>query len=127
MLVDSWGVAMSERVSVDPVNLRYGGQQLGGWHDEAIDVFHGGFRTLAEAAEAGWVGASARALAERVGGLQASARDLTARLGENSARFVAAAYKFELDDSISAANLAKPPSDGQADVAPPVSDRMLNL
>lgn len=119
---------MSERVSVDPVDLRYGGHQLGGWHEEAIDVFHGGFRTVEEAAEAGWVGASARALAERLGGLQASARDVTARLGENSARFVAAAYEFELDDTISGVNLAEPRTEpSAADVTPQVSDRMLNL
>ncbi|WP_152467839.1 hypothetical protein [Gordonia terrae] len=116
---------MSEKLSVDPADLRYGGHQLGGWHDETTDVLHGGFRTVGEAADAGWVGASARALEEKLGALQSSARNITTRLGDDSARFVAAARRYEVDETILGAEIAGADHKHSPPVEP--QGRILNL
>ena len=96
---------MSDNVSVDLVELRYGGHRLGGWHVESSGTFDGGFRQLAEAAETGWVGASAKALAEKLETLQASAQSVTARLGQHGAGFISAANTYEAQDAEAAAVL----------------------
>ncbi|GAB87469.1 hypothetical protein RVF83_07525 [Gordonia rubripertincta] len=54
---------------------------------------------MAEAAETGWVGASAKALAEKLETLQASAQSVTARLGQHGAGFVSAANTYDAQDA----------------------------
>ncbi|MCR5980323.1 hypothetical protein GDN83_21715 [Gordonia jinghuaiqii] len=117
---------MSDKVSVDLVELRYGGHQLGSWHVETSHTFDRGLRRVAEATESGWVGASARALAEKLDTLQASAQTVTARLGANASGFVTAADSFDAHDTEAGAWLnarnATPTSPDDGD-----ERRLLNL
>ena len=122
----SFGGIVSEKVSVELVELRYGGHQLGGWHVETSDTFDRGLRRVAEATESGWVGASARALAEKLDTLHASAQTVTARLGSNASGFITAADSFEAHDTEAGARLnprkATPTSPDDGD-----ERRLLNL
>ncbi|QMU22126.1 hypothetical protein [Gordonia rubripertincta] len=117
---------MSDKVSVDLVELRYGGHQLSGWHVESSDTFGVGFRRVAEAAETGWVGASAKALSEKLDALQASARAVTIRLGENASGFVHAASTYGVQDAAAGATLVpektpEPPLASAQDDHPPLN------
>ncbi|MGC5258243.1 WXG100 family type VII secretion target [Gordonia sp. DT218] len=94
------GDLMGEHVNVDPADLRYGAHQLGGWHDDTAEIFDSGHRRVGEAS-AGWVGASAAALTERLDALRASAEAVTTRLGDHSTKFALSAHKFESQDESS--------------------------
>lgn len=81
---------------------------------------------MAEAAETGWVGASAKALSEKLDALQASARAVTTRLGENANGFVHAASTYDVQDTAAGATLgsadaAEPPLASAQDDHPPLN------
>jgi WXG100 family type VII secretion target len=95
---------MSERLKVDPIDLRMSSDHMDMHHCE-LQAAHSAAHGVIEAAHAGWVGASASALQSKMAEWQATITQLCGDIAAHGAAYRAAANGYTRNDTESATAL----------------------